>query len=320
MAVDPQIQGMLDLLEHLAAPALSSLPHQEARDGFEQMTVGMRAVGMLTPVSSTRDIAIPGPIGAMKARVYRPEVLGTEPLPTVLFVHGGGFVVGSVETHDNQARGICKATNSVVVSIDYQLAPESRWPVPVDETYAALRWVADHIDEFGNDPAHLAIAGDSAGGNLAAVAAQLAAKDGPPVCAQFLIYPATDFDPDADYPSRVENATGYFLTTEDMTWFSGHYVPEGSDLDDPRLSPLRSPDLADLPPTIVLTAEYDPLRDEGEAYAAALEKAGVDVQLMRSDGLIHGFFDLGMLSAGAAKAVDIGCAAFSDLLHRSPAA
>jgi acetyl esterase len=317
--VDPQIQGMLDLLARLDGPKLAGQSPQAAREGFEQMTTGMRVPEMLTPVASTRDITVPGPAGPLHARVYRPEAQADESLPTVLFIHGGGFVLGSVETHDNQARSICRATRSVVVSLDYRLAPETQFPGPVQDSYAALQWVAENVGDLGGDPERIAVAGDSAGGNLAAVTALLARDAGPAVCAQLLIYPVVDFDPDHPYPSRVDNAEGYFLTSEDMEWFSGNYVPAGTDSHDPRLSPLRAPSLAGLPPAVVLTAEFDPLRDEGEAYAAALAEAGVEVHHHRFDGLIHGFFDLGLLSAASAKAVEIGCSDFATLLHQDQA-
>ena len=210
MPVDPQIQGMLDLLARFAAPPLAEGTPEQARAGFEQMTVGMRSAEMLTPVASTRDISIPGPAGPMKARIYRPETTSdpSEPMPTVVFIHGGGFVLGSVETHDNQARGICRATHSVVLSVDYRLAPETPWPGAVEDAYAALRWAADNLGELGQDPTRLAVAGDSAGGNLAAVVALLARDQGPELCAQMLIYPVVDFSAEASYPSRVDNATG----------------------------------------------------------------------------------------------------------------
>jgi acetyl esterase len=308
LPVDPQIQGMLDLLARLDGPALASQTPQAAREGFEQLTTGMRVPEMLTPVASTRDVTVPGPAGALKARVYRPESQVGDSLPTVLFIHGGGFV---------------RATRSVVVSLDYRLAPETQFPGPVEDSYTALQWVAGHIGELGGDPARIAIAGDSAGGNLAAVTALMARDGGPALCAQLLIYPVVDFDPDHPYASRVDNAEGYFLTSEDMEWFAGNYVPAGTDPHDPRLSPLRAPSLAGLPPAVVLTAEFDPLRDEGEAYAAALAEAGVEVHQHRFDGLIHGFFDLGLLSAAAAAAIEVGCSEFATLLHQdqaSPAA
>jgi acetyl esterase len=313
--VDPQIQGMLDLLARFDAPPLSSSTPQAARAGFEQMTTGMRAPEMLTTVAETRDVSIAGPAGPLKARIYRPVTARDGSLPTVLFLHGGGFVVGSVESHDNQARGICAGTESVVVSLDYRLAPEAQWPEPLDDAYAGLQWIAEHVAELGGDATRLAVAGDSAGGNLAAVTALRARDEGPAVCAQFLIYPAVDFDPDGPYPSRIDNATGYFLTTDDMMWFGGNYLPAGADPRDPSISPLHAK-LEGVAPAVVLTAEFDPLRDEGEAYAAALAAAGVEVHHQRFDGLIHGFFDLGLLSKAAATAVEVGCAEFSALLHR----
>ncbi len=320
MPLDPQIKGMLDLLAQLDSPPLSSLPAQTARAGFEQMTVGMRAPEQLTPVAGTRDVSIPGPAGGMKARVYRPEVDDAGGQPTVLFLHGGGWTVGSVETHDNQARTLCALSGSVVVSLDYRLAPETRWPGAVDDSWAALQWVAAHVDELGADPRRLAVAGDSAGGNLAAVLAQLAKDAGLPVVAQLLVYPAVDIDAAVEYESRTANGQGYFLTSDDMRWFVTNYLPDGADatvIADPRLSPIRREDLSGLAPAVVLTAEYDPLRDEGEAYAAALEAAGVEVHLHRFAGMIHGFFDLGVLSAAAEAAVKIGCAEFKTLLDRA---
>jgi acetyl esterase len=255
----------------------------------------------------------------MKARIYRPTVRDAAGLPTVLFIHGGGWVIGSVETHDNQARNVCALTGSVVVSIDYRLAPETRWPGPVEDCWAGMQWVADNVAELGGDSSRLAICGDSAGGNLAAVVAQMAKENGLVLRAQMLIYPSVDADEDAQYQSRLDNATGYFLTAEDMMWFAASYLPQNADKamrDDPRVSPLRAKDLSGLAPAVILTAEYDPLRDEGEAYAAALEKAGVEVRLHRFDGMIHGFFDLGTLSSAAAKAVQVGCEDFAALLSR----
>jgi acetyl esterase len=315
--VDPQIQGMLDLLARFDAPPLSGSTPEVARAGFEQMTTGMRAPEMLTTVASTRDVSIPGPAGPLMARIYRPVTSreSSDPLPTVLFLHGGGFVVGSVESHDNQARGICAGTESVVVSLEYRLAPEAQWPEPLDDAYAGLQWIAEHVDELGGDSTRLALAGDSAGGNLAAVTALKARDQGPAVCAQFLIYPAVDFDPEGPYSSRIDNATGYFLTTDDMMWFGGNYLPQGADPRNPTISPLHAK-LEGVAPAVVLTAEFDPLRDEGEAYAAALSAAGVEVHHQRFDGLIHGFFDLGLLSKASATAVEVGCAEFSALLHR----
>jgi acetyl esterase len=242
--------------------------------------------------------------------VYRPE--GEGPFPTVVFFHGGGWVIGDLETHDNQARSVARHGRAVVVSVDYRLAPEHPFPAAVDDAVAAARWAAAHLAELGGDD-RLAVAGDSAGGNLAAVVAQQLHADGTPVTAQFLIYPAVDSA--GEYPSRVENAKGYFLEQPTMDWFYGHYAGGVDDPADPRLSPLRAADLSGLAPALVVTAEFDPLRDEGEAYAEALRAAGVPVRQQRYDGLIHGFFDMGPISAAAQAAIDESCARFGELLH-----
>jgi acetyl esterase len=257
---------------------------------------------------------IAGAAGPLRARVYRPDAEG--PLPTVVFIHGGGFVLGDVETHDNQCRTIANELGAVVLSTDYRRAPEAPFPAALDDALAATRWAAEHLDELGGDPARLAVAGDSAGGNLAAVVAQLACDTGPALAGQLLIYPGTDFV--TRHPSQEENAEGYFLTLADMEWFADHYTGD-ADRSDPRLSPALSTDLAGLPPAVIATAEYDPLRDQGNAYADALEAAGVPVVKRCYPGLIHGFFDLSALSPAAAAAVSEVCADFCALLVATPA-
>jgi acetyl esterase len=311
MPVDPAIQGLLSMLEAMQRPSLAAGTHEQARAAFRMLTVDMRAPDTVVPVRETEDIEVPGPNGPLPARVYRPDDEGK--VPTIVFMHGGGFIIGDIETHDNQCRMVCREVGAVVVSVAYRLAPEAPFPAGVEDAVAATRWIAEHIADFGGDPDRLAIAGDSAGGNLAAVVAQvLRDEGGPRLAAQLLVYPSTDFA--GDYPSRAENAEGYFLTLADMEWFANHYVGEASDLTDRRLSPLLAEDLAGLPPAVVVTAEYDPLRDEGEAYAHALEREGVPVTLRRYDGLIHGFFDLGALSPAAADAVRDTCAELRRLL------
>jgi acetyl esterase len=313
--VDPAIQGMLALLESMGNRSLASGTAAEARAGFRLLTVDLRRPETIVPVASTEDVTVPGAAGDLEARVYRPEAGGA--LPTILFIHGGGFVIGDIDTHDNQCRILCREVEAVVVSVGYRLAPEAPFPAAVDDAFAATGWVAEHVDELGGDPARLAVAGDSAGGNLAAVVARLARDaGGPPLAAQLLIYPGTDFREDGDYPSREENAEGYFLTLEDMIWFREQYAAR-SDPTDPRLSPLLADDLSRLPPAVIVTGQYDPLRDEGEAYARALEAAGVHVVYRRYDGMIHGFFDLYALSPAAAEAVRETCAELRGLLSLS---
>ncbi len=316
MPVDPGVQVLLDMLDSMNHPAISDGTPDQAREGFRLLTVGMRAPSMVIPVADVHETSIPGPADAIAARVYRPEMDGD--LPTVAFFHGGGFVIGDLDTHDNQARRLCRDVGAVVVSVDYRLAPEDPWPAGVDDALAATRWIAEHIADYGNDADRLAVAGDSAGGNFAAVVAQLCRDEGTPrLAAQLLIYPGVDFvEDDTKYPSRIANAQGYFLTTDDMLWFARHYAGRNGRPNDPRLSPIYG-DLAGLAPAVVVTAEFDPLRDEAEAYAAAMAAAGVTVTAMRFDGLIHGFFDLAAISPSCAAAADATCAALKDLLWPS---
>jgi acetyl esterase len=315
MTLDPAVQGMLALLESLNRPPMSEGTPEAARQAFRTLTVDLRQPDAVVQVGEVADLRVDGATGPLDARVYRPaEVEG--PVPTVVFLHGGGFVIGDLDTHDNQCRWICREVGAVVLSVAYRLAPEAPHPAAADDSLAATRWAAANLDDLGGDPARLVVAGDSAGGNLAAVVAQ-ACRDGggPDLAAQLLIYPAVDFDDDeATHPSRVENAEGYFLTADDMRWFSDHYAGTTADRRDPRLSPLHG-DLSGLPPAVVVTAQYDPLRDEGEAYARALEAAGVPVELRRYDGLIHGFFDLAALSPACAEAVADTCALLRKVLE-----
>jgi acetyl esterase len=312
--VDPQIAELLTVLA--AAPPLHEGSPEQAREVFRQMTVAARRPEHVVPVASTEDRTVPGATGDLRARVYRPEASG--PVPTVVLVHGGGWVIGDLETHDNMARSLCRDCRAVVVSVDYRLAPESPFPAAVDDAIAATVWAAEHLDGLGGD-GRLAVAGDSAGGNLAAVVCQqLRDRGGPALAGQFLIYPATDVS--GDYPSRVENSEGYFLELATMAWFINHYAPDRSAYDDPRVSPLKAGDLSGLPPAVVVTAEYDPLRDEGEAYAVRLREAGVATQVRRFDGMIHGFFDMGAASPAAQKAIDESCAVFAEVLEAAPRA
>jgi acetyl esterase len=310
--VDPQIAELLTLLE--AFPKMHEGTPQQAREAFVQLTAGGRRPEQVIPVASTEDVTLPGSTADLRARIYRPEESG--PVPTVVLLHGGGWVIGDLETHDAMARSICRDCRAVVVSVDYRLAPETPFPGAVEDALAATRWAGDHLGELGGDD-RLGLAGDSAGGNLAAVVTQqLRDGDGPPLVGQLLIYPATDVT--GDHPSRIENAEGYFLDLATMEWFIRQYAPEESAWQDPRLSPLRAADLSGLPPAVVVTAEYDPLRDEGEAYADRLRASGVPVEVRRFDGMVHGFFDMGTMSPAAQKAVDESCALFAEVLHGGP--
>lgn len=296
MPVDPQLAALLPLIGN--GSRLAEVGVEQARAGFHLLTAGIRDPATLAPVASVTDTTYPGAAGPLRARVYRPVAEGI--LATVLFIHGGAYVMGDVDTHDDQARLLCHDTGAVVVSIDYRLAPEDPFPAGLLDCHAAFRYVVAQVEELGGDPARIAVAGDSAGGNLAAGVAVMARDEGLPLAGQLLIYPSTDFVDSDRHPSRVENAAGYFLTEADMRWAEACY---GADPHDVRATVLDHPDLTGVAPAIVATAEFDPLRDEGEAYAAALEKAGVDVLLRRYPGLIHGFFGMGELSAACAVAV-----------------
>ena len=300
MPLDPQIANILQFLASSGAPSISSGTVEQGRAGFRAGTVGVRNLAALAQVASVEDVTVPGGDGPRPARIYRPAVEGQ--VPTMVFFHGGGFVIGDIETHDDQARLICRDGEMVVVSIDYRLAPEHPFPAGFEDCLAATRWAADNIADLGGDPDRLLVGGDSAGGNLSAVVSLACRESGPNLAGQFLIYPGVDFSPEAEYPSRVENAEGYFLTAEDMLWFGAQYMPAGIDVADSRLSPIRSADLTSAPPAIIGVAEFDPLRDEGLAYGKALADAGVDVVVRQYDEMIHGFFGFTQLSAGAAVA------------------
>jgi acetyl esterase len=311
--LDPVIANLLAAFEAMGAPALSEGTPDRARTAFRRLTVDLRQPEQVVQVGEVTDVTVPGGDGEMAARVYRPTANG-HAMPTVLFVHGGGFVIGDLDTHDNQARAICAGADAVVVSIDYRLAPEHPWPAAVEDTVAALHWVADEVTSLGGDAGRIGVAGDSAGGNLSAIASQAARDAELPLAAQLLIYPGVDFS--GEWPSRTENADGYFLTHADMLWFAQHYLGVSEDeaeldlLQDPRLSPLHA-DLAGVAPAVVVTAEFDPLRDEGDAYAAALAEAGVPVDHLQAEGMIHGFFDMFTFSPGARETVDAAIAAFA---------
>jgi acetyl esterase len=267
----------------------------------------MRALqGPPTPLPVVRDVAIAGAAGTIPARLYRPSRDGT--LSLLVYFHGGGWVIGNLEGYDNVCSDLAAEAGCAVLSIDYRLAPEHRFPAAADDCFAATAWARINAAALGIDPARLAVGGDSAGGNLAAVVALMARdRGGPPVRFQLLVYPVTCGR--MDTPSYRDNAEGYLLTQAAMVWFWNHYTPHAADRELPYAAPLRAADLGGLPPALVLTAEFDPLRDEGEAYAARLRAAGVPTTLRRYDGQIHGFFTMGALVDRARAALDETAAA-----------
>jgi len=251
-------------------------------------------------VAAVRDLTFDGPGGPLRARHYTPFAKGRRPRPLLVFFHGGGFVTGDLDTHDPPCRVLCRALDVHVLAIDYRLAPEHPFPAAVEDARAALRFAQASATSLGADPARIGVAGDSAGGNLATVATQLAVQAGePPPVVQLLFYPTVDST--VDRPSMELFGEGFFLTRADIAWFRKQYVPQGN-FADPRVSPLLGR-LAGLPPAVIVTAGFDPLRDEGEAYVEALRAAGSEAVLYRVPDLIHGFLNLGSLSRASQEAV-----------------
>jgi acetyl esterase len=288
MPLSPAARTMIDQLEAAGGPPLWEMSPEQAR----ALSGLMGAMDQPPEVAAVEDRVIAGPACDLAVRIYTPDA--PAPRPVVAFFHGGGFVICSVDTHDGLARRLANAIGAVVVSVEYRLAPECRFPGPAEDCYAATVWAHEHAVELGGDPARLIVAGDSAGGNLAAVVTHMARDLGaPPIACQALIYPVIDAACDA--PSYTENAEGYFLTASGMRWFWAHYLGPDGDGAHPHASPIRADDHSGLPPAVVITAEYDPLRDEGEAYAEALRAAGARVTMRRYDGMIHGFVSMPML-------------------------
>lgn len=255
-------------------------------------------------LGDVRDLRVPGPASSVPVRTYNPSP-GGPPLPVIVYYHGGGYVIGDLDTHDGVCRSIARRSGCLVLSVDYRLAPEHRLPAAVDDACADLRWIADSAGTVGGDPSRIAVAGDSAGASLATVVAILARdQGGPHLCAQALVYPGVDAST-TDRPSCRFFATGYLLTTGRLRWFYDQYVPAASDRSDIRVSPILAADLGRLPPALVLTAQFDPLRDEGEEYARKLEAAGVPVLMRRFDGMVHGFLSVDRWLPAAREAVDL---------------
>jgi acetyl esterase/lipase len=291
MVLDPQAKALLAKLAEQGLPSTDemSLPHaREAVLMFEELE------GEPQPVAQVRDLTVPGPAGELPVRLYTPHLApqGTRPTPLVVFFHGGGWVRGSVEIADRPCRALANTSGCTVASVEYRLAPESKFPAAAEDCYAVVSWLAKHAGELDSDSERVAIAGDSAGGNLAAAVALMARdRGGPSLSYQVLIYPATDAR--GDYPSRRENAEGYFLTTRAMEWYWRHYLSDDASRDNPYVSPLRAVNHSDLPPALIVTCEYDPLRDEGEAYGEKLREAGVPVKVSRYEGMVHGILWMG---------------------------
>jgi acetyl esterase len=298
MPLDPQAQALIASLA--GTKPVEEMTVQEMRDGMVERA--RLTGGEPQPVDQVLSSEVPGPAGSIPVRIYAPE--GPAPKPGLVYFHGGGWARGNLDTHDILCRALANGGGCVVVSVDYRMAPEHTFPAAIDDSVAATRWVAEHATRIGVDPTRLAVGGDSAGGNLAAaVALVLRDESGPALVHQLLIYPVTDYN--LDTRSYLDNAEGYNLTREAMRFYWRLYLRDDSDADDPRASPLRARHFANLPAAFVITAEYDPLRDEGRAYADRLREGGTPVVHRDYAGMIHGF----VTSAGV---IDQGKQAIQD--------
>lgn len=298
MPLDDQVQTVLAAVKAAGLPEFWQLTPDQAREQYRLRIKRMDVKDETIHRWEDRDI--PGPERPITLRIYQPREAGPgERFPVLLWYHGGGFVIGDLDTHDSACRRLSKEGDCLVVAVDYRLAPESKFPAAVDDSMAALRWVATHAAEIGADATRIGVAGDSAGGNLAAVCALLARNEGfPKLAFQLLIYPCTAPEPETG--SHRQFAEGYLLTRRTLTWFYQQYLRSARDTADFRFGPLVADDLSNLPPALVLVAGYDPLRDEGVQYASRLIEAGNEVTLVNMSGMVHGFYImLGALDAAS---------------------
>jgi acetyl esterase len=309
MALDPQIQMLVDNLPNgIALPVGDPVA---SREMFRQLTVAVGDAQPPADLEPTETTTVPGATGDHDARIYRQH--GDGPTPTILFFHGGGFVIGDVVSYDFQARTIAEKSGATLLSVDYRLAPEEPFPAGIDDAVAITRWALANVDSLGGDPSNFIVCGDSAGGNFAAVVAAELRDESPGISGQLLIYPTTDMTEDGNHPSRQLYATGPVLTGEAAIAFGQAYAGD-ADRTNPRMSPLLNADLSGVAPAVIATAGYDVLGDEGIAYAKALEAAGVQVKHFHYETLPHGFFGFGPFSAAAQAAIDEVCAAVGDLV------
>lgn len=293
------------------APGASEPTAEGMRDAMRRLALMVDAKGV--PMGEVVDRDLPGPGGPLTVRTYTPAAVAGAESAAIVYFHGGAGIFCSVATHDGLCRLLANSSGCRVVSIEYRLAPEHAFPAAVDDAYFATQWISDHARELNIDPTRLAVAGDSAGATLATVTCALAkARGGPAIALQLLICPVTDLT--AESESRIAFGTGYFIERTTLQWATGVYCPPGTDRADPRISPLRAPDLSGLPPAHIHTAEFDPVRDEGNAYANRLQAASVDAKLTCHDGMIHNFYCMtGAIPRGRAIIEEIGAAVRSEL-------
>ncbi len=294
--LDPTIAGVLHDMPPLE---LTKMSPEKARAVTHDLFLAAAAKDL--PIGKVEDLTMPGPGGPLVVRAYTPAGAGARPFTAVMFFHGGGWVIGDLEVYDSNCRILANESGARVFAVDYRLAPEHPFPAAVDDCLAATKWVAANAVSLGVDANRIAVAGDSAGGNLAAAVAQLAKTDGPKIGYQILLYPA--LHPGKETQSMREFGEGYFLDRAAMGWFYGHYVPKDADQNDPRLSPLAAADFHGLPPAYVVTAGFDPLRDEGVMYADRLKAAGVPTTYVNYPSMIHGFCGMTGVLAAATQAL-----------------
>ncbi|SPS01866.1 alpha/beta hydrolase [Cupriavidus taiwanensis] len=318
MPLDPQARAMLDAMAAMPSPDFSTLLAADYRAAL----AAMPGFAPGDAVAAQQDLTLDGPAGPLQARLYRPHAPGegqdNMALPLVIYFHGGGFVLCGLDSHDNVCRSLAHRSGALVLSVDYRLAPEARFPAAADDAVAAVRWAAAHAAQLGADPSRLAVAGDSAGGNLAAVACQQLRGSGIALRHQLLLYPWLDCsDAAAASASYRECAQGYFLSAAELDWYRAQYLATPADAGDVRASPLHQRDLRGLPPATIISAEFDPLRDQGEAYGEALQRAGGNAAVRRWPGQIHGFASMQGVMDAASHALDAAAAALRQALGAS---
>lgn len=297
MPIDPVLQGFLNQINAAPKPSMDSLTPEI----FRNQT--LTPAGKLIEMEQIRDEILPLQGRNIHARIYISTSIGSMPCPVLIFYHGGGWVTGNIESHDSVCRILSKQGHCMVISIDYRLAPENKFPAAVEDAYDALVWIVEHAEDWGIDKSRIAVGGDSAGGNLAAVACIIAKEHhSPHICFQFLLYPSTGYIEEP--PSMRENADGYFLTAEIMQWFRKQYLNHTDELKHPYFSPILYSDFKNLPPAFIATAQYDPLRDVGKAYADKLQENGVKVTYKNFETLIHGFANFHAIVPDAEKALE----------------
>jgi acetyl esterase len=314
--LEPEIQLLLRLDKAFGRSSFEELPVQEARQEIRREAFSV--AGPPIPVARVEERRVRGADGQLPARLYVPFE-APSPAPLLVYFHGGGWVVGDLDTHDQPCRFLAREAGALVLSVAYRLAPEHRFPAPVDDCLAALRFAVDDASDLGADPARIGVGGDSAGANLAAAVSRLAAGDGGPApIFQLLIYPVADLSRKRESYRLFRE--GFFLTESQMDWYRGHYLPGEETALDPRASPILASDLSGLPPAHVVTAGFDPLRDEGEDYAVALRAAGVQTSMKREPGLIHGFTHTTAIGRAAHRAMtEVGAVLRAELTHAAAA-